>query len=179
MNIYFFQVTFIYSALNSLKWHFPFLLWTTSTGVYEVSSLQKSHQKEILTLIKKQWQKEWNIFLGRLTSDGPTTTILENYASNNDFSNPSKKPSCHALCLLLCSHNLTTLITRCSCSILLLYYWTIQKCSLLLIVTKQLCEVLCTHRALPHSTPPRDGKSPLELYTYFLLLHFTLCSWTE
>lgn len=25
-----------------------------------------------------------------------------------------------------------------------------------------------THRAMPHSTPPRTGKSPLELYTYFL-----------
>lgn len=30
------------------------------------------------------------MFLGRLTSDGPTTTILENYGTNNDFSNPSK-----------------------------------------------------------------------------------------
>lgn len=62
----------------------------TSTGVYEVSSLQKSHQEEILTLIKKWWQKELNIFLGRLTSDGPTTKILENYASSNNFFNPSK-----------------------------------------------------------------------------------------
>lgn len=62
----FFQVAFINSVPNSLKWHFPLLLWTASTGVCEVSSLQKSHQEEILTLIKKQWQKELNIFLGLL-----------------------------------------------------------------------------------------------------------------
>lgn len=86
----FFQVAFINSVLNSLKWHFPLLLWTIFTGVCEVSSLQKSHQEEILTLIKKQWQKDLNVFLGRLTSDGPTTTSLENYASNNNFFNPSK-----------------------------------------------------------------------------------------
>lgn len=40
---------FINSVLNSLEWHFPLLLWTTSTGVCEISSLQKSHQDEILT----------------------------------------------------------------------------------------------------------------------------------
>lgn len=29
-------------------------------------------------------------YFPRLTSDGPKTTVLENYATNNDFSNPSK-----------------------------------------------------------------------------------------
>lgn len=86
----FFQVAFINSVLNSLKWYFPLLLWTTSTGVCKVSSSQKSHQEEILTLIKKQQQKELNTFLGRLSSDSPTTAILENYASNNNFSNPRR-----------------------------------------------------------------------------------------
>lgn len=61
---FFFQVAFINSVPYSLKWHFSLLLWTASTGVYEVFSLQKSHQEEILTLIKKQQQKELNIFLG-------------------------------------------------------------------------------------------------------------------
>lgn len=134
----FFQVAFINSVLNSLKWHFPLLLWTTSTGVCEVSPLQKSHQEEILTLLKKQWQKKLNIFLGRLTSYGPTTTILENYASNNNFSNSSK----NLLPMPLVCFYVVTPCQLSSQGAVTQYYQTIKKCSLLLIVTKQPCEVL-------------------------------------
>lgn len=108
-----FADVFYHFALNSLKWHFPLLLWKTSIGECRVSisslfcSLtKKSHCEEILTLIKKQRQKELNIFLG-WPEKNPIFTILENYARNNDFSNPRKKPSCNTLCLISHSYTLS------------------------------------------------------------------------